>query len=446
MARLLLVDDEPNILKSVGGALEREGYTVATAGTLAGARAEAATEFDAVLLDVWLPDGSGLDWLTELKAAQPACVVIMISGHAQLSDAVSATRRGAFDFLEKPLSLERLLITLENGLGMERLRQERLKQAQSEEARYAILGHSRAVRELLATIAQVAAGEVRVLIRGENGSGKELVARQLHRQSPRASKPFVALNCAALPENLIESELFGFEKGAFTGAVRSQAGKFEEADGGTLFLDEVGDLPMAAQAKLLRVLEESSVRRLGAARERTVDVRIVAATNRNLEDLVERGEFRQDLLFRLNVVPIEVPPLRERAEDVEILAEHFLRDAAGAAKAKRFSGQALEVLRSYRFPGNVRELRNMVERASILAPAQEISRAHVLKLFPELGGGRITVRPYAEEMEAAEFEVVRAALLACGWNVSKAAELLKLERSHLHKKIKALGLERPEQA
>lgn len=444
MARLLLVDDEPNILKSVGGALEREGYTVATAGTLSEARTQAASEFDAVLLDVWLPDGSGLDWLAEVKAVQPSCVVIMISGHAQLSDAVSATRRGAFDFLEKPLSLDRLLITLENGLGMERLRQEKLRQLQSEEARYAILGRSRAIRDLLATIAQVAAGDVRVLIRGENGTGKELVARQLHRQSRRAAGPFVALNCAALPENLIESELFGFEKGAFTGAYRSQTGKFEDADGGTLFLDEVGDLPASAQSKLLRVLEEQSVRRLGAQRERSVNVRIVSATNRNLEDLVEGGVFRQDLLFRLNVVPIDVPPLRERVEDLETLVEHFLRDATGATRAKRFSSQALQVLKSYSFPGNVRELRNMVERASILTTSEEISKAHLMKLFPELAGGRGVVRSYAEAMEEAEREAVRTALSASGWNVSKAAELLKLERSHLHKKIKALGLERPE--
>jgi two-component system, NtrC family, nitrogen regulation response regulator NtrX len=444
MARLLLVDDEPNILKSVGGALEREGHVVATAGNLAEARLQMASDHDAVLLDVWLPDGSGLDWLTELKAAQPNCVVIMISGHAQLSDAVSATRRGAFDFLEKPLSLERLLITLDNGLGMERLRQERLRQWQSEEARYAVLGSSRAIRDLLATIAQVAAGDVRVLIRGENGTGKELVARQLHRQSRRATGPFVALNCAALPENLIESELFGFEKGAFTGATRAQAGKFEEAHGGTLFLDEVGDLPPAAQAKVLRVLEESSVRRLGANRERQVDVRVVTATNRNLEQMVQQGAFRQDLLFRLNVVPIDVPPLREHSEDVETLALHFLKDVTGVSRAKRFSREALEALRTYSFPGNVRELRNMVERAAILTPAEEISKAHVLKLFPELSAGAVPVRAYAESMDEAEREIVRAALAAAGWNVSRAAELLKLERSHLHKKIKALGLERPE--
>ncbi len=443
MARLLLVDDEPNILKSVGGALEREGHAVTTAGHLAKARVEAVNEFDAVLLDVWLPDGSGLDWLAELKALQPNCVVIMISGHAQLSDAVAATRRGAFDFLEKPLSLERLLITLDNGLSLERMRQERLRQQQSEEARYALLGSSRAMGDLLATIAQVAQGDVRVLIRGENGTGKELVARQLHRQSRRADGPFVAVNCAALPEHLIESELFGFEKGAFTGATRSQPGKFEDAHGGTLFLDEVGDLPQAAQAKLLRVLEESSVRRLGASRERQVDVRVVAATNRDLEDMVTTGGFRQDLLFRLNVVPIDVPPLRDHSDDVETLALHFLKDSLGGVRARRFSREALDALRTYSFPGNVRQLRNMVERAAILSSSEELSKAHLLKLFPELGAGGSPVQAFAVSMEEAERDIVRGALSACGWNVSKAAELLKLERSHLHKKIKALGLERP---
>jgi DNA-binding NtrC family response regulator len=283
-----------------------------------------------------------------------------------------------------------------------------------------------------------------VLIRGENGTGKELVARQLHRQSRRADGPFVALNCAALPEHLIESELFGSEKGAFTGATRAQAGKFEEADRGTLFLDEVGDLPAAAQAKLLRVLEENSVRRLGASRERQVDVRVISATNRNLEEMAKAGGFREDLLFRLNVVPIDVPPLREHAEDVDTLAEHFLKDSAGGARARRFSREAVEALRSYSFPGNVRQLRNMVERAAILSTAEEISKAHLLKLFPELAGGGASVRALAVAMEEAERDIVQSALAACGWNVSKAAELLRLERSHLHKKIRALGLERPE--
>lgn len=438
------MDDEPNILKSVGGALEREGHAVVTAGNLARARVEAVNEFDAVLLDVWLPDGSGLDWLAELKALQPHSVVIMISGHAQLTDAVAATRRGAYDFLEKPLSLERLLITLDNGLNLERMRQERLRQQQSEEARYALLGPSRAIQELLSTVAQVAQGDVRVLIRGENGTGKELVARQLHRQSLRADGPFVALNCAALPEHLIESELFGFEKGTFTGATRAQAGKFEDAHQGTLFLDEVGDLPAAAQAKLLRVLEESSVRRLGAARERSVDVRVISATNRDLEEMVKQGTFRQDLMFRLNVVPIDVPALREHSEDVEVLAAHFLKDSSSGQRARRFSREAIDALKSYSFPGNVRQLRNMVERAAILSTSDEISKAHLLKLFPELAADSVPVQAFAVSMEEAERDIVRAALISSGWNVSKASELLKLERSHLHKKIKALGLERPE--
>jgi DNA-binding NtrC family response regulator len=443
-ARLLLIDDEPNILKSVAAALARDDYEVLTAENVAQARRCLESAFDVALVDVWLPDGSGLDLLVELKAKQPDCVVIMISGHAELSDAVQATRRGAFDFLEKPLSLEKLLVAIGNGLELERLRQENLRLHEREDHRYAILGHSPVVTELLATIEKVAQSEVRVLIRGENGTGKELVARHIHRRSARARRPFVPLNCAALPENLVESELFGFEKGAFTGAVRAQRGRFEEADGGTLFLDEVGDLPAGAQAKLLRVLEEGQVQRLGANQPRSVDVRVVAATNRKLELMVREGTFREDLLFRLNVVPIEVPPLRERTEDIPLLAEHFLRAVTVGVRPKRLAPSAVRLLGRYRFPGNVRELRNVAERAAILVDAEEIGAAHLKRLFPELERTDREVGAYAEQIENAEREIIRDALEAAHWNVSRAAGLLKLERSHLHKKIKALGLERPE--
>jgi two-component system nitrogen regulation response regulator NtrX len=445
MPRLLLVDDEPNILRSVGDALAREGYTVTTAADAATGRSHLTEPFDCALLDVWLPDGSGLDLLTELLATQPACVAVMISGHAELSDAVKATRTGAFDFLEKPLSLEKVLVTLANGLELERLRRENLRLRQDEDTRYRILGRSQAVTELLTVIQKVAASDARVLILGENGSGKELVARQIHRQSARAAGPFVPLNCAALPENLIESELFGFEKGAFTGAVRTQPGKFEQADGGTLFLDEVGDLPPAAQAKLLRVLEEGRVRRLGAAHERVVDVRVVAATNRDLVALVAERKFREDLRYRLNVIPITVPPLRERPDDIELLSDHFLQWAAGAGRPKRLSDSALKLLRAYAFPGNVRELRNIAERAAILVEGSTIEASHLKKLFPELAAGSSTPSaPYAEQIKEAERRIVQEALEHAGWNVSQAAAALGLERSHLHKKMKALGLERPE--
>jgi len=443
VATILLVDDEPNILKSVGGALQHEGYEVETATDVATARDALKRTFDAALLDVWLPDGSGIDLLAEVRAAHPECVVVMISGHAELSDAVSATRRGAFDFLEKPLSLEKLLLTLQNGLEMQVLRREQLRRRQSEEERYAILGTSRAITDLLGMIERVAESDVRVLIRGENGTGKELVARQLHMRSGRSNGSFVALNCAALPENLIESELFGFEKGAFTGASRAQEGKFEEAHRGTLLLDEVGDLPLAAQAKLLRVLEEGTVRRLGSKREQHVDVRIVAATNRDLEQMVRDRSFREDLLFRLNVVPIEVPALRDRSEDVGALAIHFLGQVGLHGRPRQIAPSALKLLSSYRFPGNVRELRNMMERAAILTDAQEISAAGLKRLFPELARDDSVVGSYSEQIDAAERDIVIRALTATGWNVSRSAELLGLERSHLYKKMRSLGLERP---
>jgi two-component system nitrogen regulation response regulator NtrX len=445
MARLLLVDDEPNILKSVGDALGHEGYDVVRAATIAQAKAAAADSFDAVLLDVWLPDGSGLEWLPEFKAAWPDAVVIMISGHAELTDAVQATHRGAFDFLEKPLSLVKLLITLQNGLEIEALRRERLRQRQTEASTYAILGKSKEILEVLATIEQVAKSDARVLIEGENGTGKELVARQIHMQSDRAAGPFVAVNCAALPENLVESELFGHEKGAFTGAVKAQAGRFEQAQGGTLFLDEVGDLPAAAQAKLLRVLEEKTVRRLGSGHERNVDARILAASNRSLSVMVQDGAFRQDLLFRLSVVPIVVPPLRTRPGDIELLANTFLEQMAGDGDSRRLLPGALTLLRRYAFPGNIRELRNMMERLHILTSARQVSEQHLLGLFPEMGtAGGAQIRPYAAQIDDTERAILLKALDASGWNVTTAAKHLNLERSHLHKKMKALELERPE--
>lgn len=444
MPRVLLVDDEPNILKSLGGALSRDGYDMVTADTLESARAHLGTSFDVALLDVLLPDGSGLDLLSELVALQPHCVPIMISGHAQLSDAVGATRRGAFDFLEKPLSLEKLLVTMINGLELERLRVQNLKLQEGADERYIIKGKSAVILDLLGVIDKVADSDVRIMIRGENGTGKELVARLIHRKSSRASGPYVPVNCAALPENLIESELFGFEKGAFTGASRSRPGKFEEASGGTLFLDEVGDMPAAAQAKLLRVLEEHQVQRLGSTKLISVDVRIIAATNRNLEAMILDGSFREDLMFRLNVVPLMVPPLRERTGDIPLLAEHFLAAAGGSHRPRRLSEAALQLLSAYSFPGNVRELRNMAERVSILTDSTEVSAAQLEQLFPELRSGRSEqIVPYSRQMDQAERSVLVNALVATGWNVSRAAELLGLERSHLHKKIKALNVERP---
>jgi two-component system nitrogen regulation response regulator NtrX len=369
----------------------------------------------------------------------------MISGHAQLTDAVHATHRGAFDFLEKPLSLDKLLITLRNGLEIEELRRERLRQRQAEASRYAILGKSKEILQVLATIEQVAHSDARVLIEGENGTGKELVARQIHMQSDRAAGPFVAVNCAALPENLVESELFGHEKGAFTGAVKAQPGRFEQAQGGTLFLDEVGDLPAAAQAKLLRVLEEKTVRRLGSSRERSVDARVISATNRKIGGMVQSGEFREDLLFRLSVIPLEVPSLRGRTEDIELLANHFLEQVAGDGEPVRLMPGAMKQLQAYFFPGNIRELRNMMERLHILSRRRQVTDLDLRSLFPEMQPLDSTgLSDYATQMAEAERDIIVQALDMSGWHVTLAAKSLKLERSHLYKKMKALGIERPD--
>lgn len=437
---VLVVDDEPGIRELLAQILVDEGYTVATVATGEEALGALSREiFDVVLLDVQLPGLNGLEILRQLKASGNRVPVVMISGHATVEQAVEAVREGAADFLEKPLGLERVLVTVGNVLERSRLAQ----RLQEEEEEVELTGVSPAILELRRQILLAAPTDSRVLITGPNGSGKEVVARLLHRHSRRATGPFVAINCAAIPGELIESELFGHSKGAFTGAIEAKRGKFELANGGTLFLDEVGDMSLLTQAKVLRVLQEASFTRLGGSQEIRVDVRVIAATNKDLEGEIAAGRFRQDLFFRLNVIPLRVPALAERPEDVPLLLETFMRKLGTrmGVRPKRFSPQALEVLATYSWPGNVRELRNLVERLLIMVPGEEVKpedlplKAEALRsFFPS------ELLPLRKARERFEREYIASILRRCGGNMSRASRLLGLERSHLYRKMRALGL------
>jgi len=444
MPTLLVVDDEANILSSLQGALGREGYQVECAASLADARSRLRDAYDFVLLDVWLPDGTGLDLLEEIAAATPDTIVIMMSGHATIDVAVRATRLGAFDFLEKPLSLDRLLVLLRNASSSQALQAE-VRRLQPP-GPYSIVGESKAVHDLLREIQLAGPSSARVLIQGENGTGKELVARALHAASSRRGMPFVAVNCAAIPEELIESELFGHERGAFTGATQSRRGSFEEAHGGTLFLDEVGDLSLRAQTKLLRVLQEGELLRVGGNRPIKVDVRVLAATNRDLAERVQSDQFREDFYFRLAVIPITVPPLRERPEDIPLLIEHFTTQIVKetGSRAKRFAPATMALLRGYDFPGNVRELRNLVERLVIMTPGTTIGADQVRAVLRLVtADGASTPRRLSEYLQQCERELIELTLHATGGNMTQAASQLGIERSHLYKKMRKLGM-RPE--
>jgi two-component system nitrogen regulation response regulator NtrX len=444
MPSVLIVDDEANIRSSLEGALTREGYQVETAATAAEARAKLKESFDTLLVDVWLPDGNGLDLLREAMAQNPEAVVIVMSGHATIDAAVEATRLGAYDFLEKPLSLDRLLILLRNSATAATLRAE--NQRLSRAWAGPIVGRSPAIKKLLAEVERAGSSTARVLVRGENGTGKELVARALHAAGPRRDQPFVAVNCAALPDTLIESELFGHERGAFTGATQSRKGLFELAHRGTLFLDEVGDLSAPAQTKLLRVLQEGELNHVGGNRTILVDVRVIAATNQDLEELARAGRFREDLYFRLNVIPITVPPLRERAEDIPLLVERFTSQIATNVKPRPFTMEALDALGRYSYPGNVRELRNIVEWLLIMAPGARIGAETVRAILPKAsaaaGDGAENGR-LADLVRDFERSAIESALDVEAGNMTRAAARLGLERSHLYKKMKKLGFPTP---
>ncbi len=443
MQRIWIVDDESNIGLTLRLILEREGYAV-TAFTSASdyRRAAGREQVSLFLLDVRLPDASGVDLLRELRAANVTTPVIMISGHGTIADAVEAVHAGAFDFLEKPLHRDRVLLAVRNGLDQFVLREEN-KRLKEQAGSPRMLGGSPAFQRTVEQATLAAKSDVRVLLMGESGTGKELLAAHIHASSPFANGPFIKVNCAAIPNELMESELFGHEKGAFTGAAGLRRGKFELAHGGTLFLDEVGDLAAAAQAKLLRVLQEGEFHRLGGEQPVRVSVRVLSATNKDLAAEVAQGRFREDLYYRLAVVPLRVPALRERPQDVRLLAEYFLEEFCGrnTVRAKQFDEAVFGLFERYGWPGNARELRNVVERMAILSPGDVL---HKEAAPIELRLGRDTDAPNSveEARRGAEREHIMRALDEASWNVSAAARALGMERTSLHKRIRALGLAR----
>jgi len=449
--RVLIVDDEAGIRQALKQVLEYEELEVRVAAS-GGEAITVYSEFrpHLVFLDVKMAGLDGLETLTRLRDLDSRAQIVMISGHGTIATAVEATQRGAFDFLEKPLDTDRLLLTVRNALAHAELVGENARLREVTESRYQMVGRSAALNTVRELIAKVGPTAARVLITGENGTGKELVARGLHEASPRRDQAFVEVNCAAIPSELIESELFGHMKGSFTGAFADRAGKFEQADGGTLFLDEVGDMSLSAQSKLLRVLQEGVVTRIGGSKSIAVDVRVLAATNKDLEGEIAEARFREDLLYRLNVVPIEVPALRERLEDVPALVAHFaeaLAESAGVP-GKKFAEDAMARLQTRTWPGNIRELRNAVERALILAPGKVVTAADIDRLLP--GGDAAMPLPSAPG-EAHTFETFKQEaeknfllqqLRERDWNVSETARALKMPRSNLYKKIERYGLTR----
>jgi two-component system, NtrC family, nitrogen regulation response regulator NtrX len=467
--RILVIDDEAAIRESLRMILEYEDYGFL--GASSGQEALALVQRDRpdlVLLDIKMPGMDGMEVLRKLHALDETLPVVMISGHGTTSTAVDAIKSGAIDFLDKPLSSERVIVTLQNVLKQQELRQENRELKLAMESKYEIIGESPALRTVLDAVKRAAPTNATVMLLGESGVGKELVARTIHRNSPRAGQRFVQVNCAAIPEELIESELFGHEKGSFTGATEKQVGKFEQADRGTIFLDEVGDMSPKTQAKVLRVLQEQEVERLGSARTIKVDVRVIAATNKDLEEAIQRGEFREDLFFRLNVIPIVVPPLRERRGDIPLLVQHFARRIADEhnLKPRRFDARAMEALQRYRWRGNIRELRNAVERTMIMATGDVV---HFEDLPPDVrndaparspGSDSAAALPGAtanaatlpsssssqpggtlrEFKDAAERAYLVQKLRENSWNISKTAEIIDTPRSNLYKKLEQYGI------
>lgn len=448
-ARLLIVDDESNTLASLARAFRLAGHEASVCDNAAKALELAkAQNFDLILSDVVMAAKGGLALLEELKAQGVTAPVVMMSGQGDIETAVRATRLGALDFLEKPISTEKLLLTVENALKLQRLESEN-RQLRQRLGKHEIVWQGATMRRVMAQVERVATSETRVCILGETGTGKELVARTIHERSPRAAGGFVTLNCAAVPAELIESELFGHEKGSFTGAAGRHIGKFEQADHGTIFLDEIGDMPLAMQAKLLRVLEEGEVERIGGDNTVTVDVRVVVATHRDLQARVREERFRQDLFHRIYVFPLVLPPLRERREDIPALVEHFVAQvsAQNGWKPVPFSAEAMSALQSHTWPGNVRELRNMVERLMLLATDGQVDLAIVEMALPKGGSTDVTTSsafssgPLSGRVDAFEREVILAELKRSHANVSVAAKALGLERSHLYKKAEHLGID-----
>jgi DNA-binding NtrC family response regulator len=457
-AHLLLVDDDPNTLASLSRAFRLAGHDATVCDNAARALELLRVEsFDLILSDVVMPGKSGLELLEDLKKAGVKTPIVLISGQANIEMAVRATKLGALDFLEKPLSTDKLLITVENALRLSRLQDEN-RELRHRLGKHELIGSGAAMTRLLAQIERVAASETRVCILGETGTGKELVARAIHEKSPRRENAFITLNCAAVPAELIESELFGHEKGAFTGAAAKHAGKFEQADGGTLFLDEIGDMPVAMQAKLLRVLEEGEVERVGGDKPIRVNVRVLVATHRDLEELVKQNTFRRDLFHRVYVFPLALPPLRERPEDFGELVQHFAGQVAAQNgwKEKSFGNDAVAELRRYGWPGNVRELRNVVERLVLLSEDVEVSAADVQMILPGVGTGvtgsgesvgthlaahTSSSGTLVERTEAFEKETLLTEIRRNNFHMTNVARSLGLERSHLYKKCQQLGID-----
>ena len=468
-ASILVVDDEDAIVSSLSSILQDEGYDVSVAKNGADAlRAYTTDPPDLTLLDIWMPDMDGLETLRRIKELVPTAQVMMMSGHGSIETAVKAIKLGAYDYIEKPLSLENVTLRVKHALDQYRLEQENRSLRTKVEKKFELVGQSPVMQELRQLIETAGPTNSRVLIGGENGTGKELVARAIHLRSARADRPFVAVNCAAIPETLIESELFGHEKGSFTGATTMKRGQFEQADGGTLFLDEIGDMSLNTQAKVLRALQEQQFTRVGGTKLMKVDVRVLAASNKDLLKEIEKGAFREDLYYRLNVVPIIVPPLRERREDIPLLIRHFMKlhvEEQGL-RMKEITPEAMNVFQQYEWPGNIRELRNLIERLMIMVPGNVIDTAQAnMSLQVRTPGAPFSAGAGASGTAAApvsplftqtydslrdarnafEKDYIARKLREHHWNISRTAEDLKIERSHLHRKIKLLDVEmRPE--
>jgi len=451
MKSILIIDDEESIRESLKGILEDEGFRTISAENGEEGIALLREEIpELVLLDIWMPGMDGIETLRKIREVMPEQLVIMMSGHGTIETAVKATKLGAYDFIEKPLSLEKLLLSIQNALKVGQLVEENRSLKAKIAKEYEMIGNSPAIRQLKDQIAIAAPTSGWVLISGENGTGKELVARAIHTLSSRENKPFVEVNCAAIPEELIESELFGHEKGAFTGATALRKGKFDLANEGTLFLDEIGDMSLKTQAKVLRILQERKFERVGGSRTIEVDVRVIAATNKNLAEEINRGNFREDLFYRLNVLPFDVPPLRERRGDIPLLIEHFLElfCSKESREIKMVSPQAMELLVNYSWPGNVRELKNIIERLVIMVPDKQIAERHlpatIFSRKPVEGravSGVTDVATFREAKEEFEKDFLIQKLEENDWNISRTAEAIEIERSNLHRKIKSFGIE-----
>ncbi len=445
---VLIVDDEASIRRSLGNALEDEGFMVRAVED--GEKALSAVRddnLDVVLLDIWLPGRDGLEVLEQIKKDRPDLPVIMISGHGTVETAVRATRLGAFDFIEKPLSLDKVILTINHALELSRLTREYKRLHREAVGEDDLIGSSHLIHSLREQINKVAPSEGWVLITGENGTGKEVVARTIHRKSLRNEEPFVPVNCAAIPEELIESELFGYEKGAFTGAEGRKPGKFDMADQGTIFLDEIADMSLKTQAKVLRILQEHQFERVGGTSPVQVDVRVIAATNQNLEDAIKEGRFREDLYYRLNVIPLNVPPLRERAEDIPLFVQHFVKvfSEKSRIKPKKVKKKAMHALTRYPWPGNVRELKNIIERMVILSTGKEIEFSDLPPAI-SLSGIKLAETPdekvnLRKARKAFEKEYISKRLIANSYNISRTAKELGLDRASLYRKMKEYGIE-----